>query len=406
MSPKALPPPILVEDEDGLAALVEDLEGQDEIAFDTEADSFFSYREKVCLVQVTVENRDYVVDPLAGLDLAPLGDVLADPSKTKVFHDGEYDVLILKREHGFDFAGLFDTRVAAATLGMEAPGLASVLNARFGVEIDKSMQRSDWAKRPLTQQQISYARLDTHYLLPLMRELKGELGERGRAMIVDAECRRLEALEPVPAKFHADEFVKVKGVRRLKPAEWQCMRELYTLREELAEKSDVPPFRIMRNPILLDLARIQPKNSSELVKISGFSPRMVRTIGDEVLAALERARELGPLARLPQLSKRDGTEGMGELELELYDRLKKWRKGAASKEGVEASYLFNRHLMARVARARPGDSEGLAGIEGIHPWQIDMFGAELMDVIDDFERAVESGEVPRRKPWRRRGSGR
>src|SRR6185503_19304771 len=102
-----------------------------EIAVDTEADSFFNFREKVCLVQVTVEVRDYLIDPLSGLDLAPFGGMLADPRKTKVFHDGEYDVLILKRDYRFEFKTLFDTRVAEAALGIESPGLASVLRARF-----------------------------------------------------------------------------------------------------------------------------------------------------------------------------------------------------------------------------------------------------------------------------------
>jgi len=402
MSQNELSPPILVEDADGLAALVEDLEGQSEIAIDTEADSFYSYREKVCLVQVTVEDRDYVVDPLAGFDLSPMREVLADPGKIKVFHDGEYDVLILKRDHDLDFAGLFDTRVAAATLGMEAPGLASVLGDRFDVAIDKSMQRSDWAKRPLTEKQIRYARLDTHYLLPLMHALRPELDERGRSMIVDTECRRLEALTPQVPQFRPDEFVKIKGVRRLPQSEWQFMRELYALREELASRSDVPPFRIMRNPILLDLAHAQPGTLDDLVETPGFSPRMVRSFGKRVLETIAHARTLDLLERLPVLPKRDGTEGMNEAEIELYDRLKKWRKGIAGEQQVEASYLLNRHVMARIAHARPGNAEALATIDGFCEWQTDMFGAQLLDLIVAFERALDSGEIPKRKPWRRR----
>src|SRR5687768_408783 len=101
-----LPPPTLIHDARGLDRLLGDLERQDEIAFDTEADSFYSYHEKVCLIQVTAEDRDYLVDPLAGLDLAPIGRILADPRKTKVFHDGEYDILILKRRYRFEFRNL------------------------------------------------------------------------------------------------------------------------------------------------------------------------------------------------------------------------------------------------------------------------------------------------------------
>ena len=104
------------------------LGGLRQLYLDTEFESNRS-GTRLCLIQVTVEDRDYLVDPLAELDIAPLGRVLADPAKTKVFHDGEYDVLILKRDHEFTFRNLFDTRVAAASLGSTSPGLASEWSA-------------------------------------------------------------------------------------------------------------------------------------------------------------------------------------------------------------------------------------------------------------------------------------
>ena len=209
-----LPPPVLVENQSGLDQLMEALDGEKEIAVDTEADSFYSYRDKVCLFQVTAGGEDWLVDPFAELDLEGFGKILADPEVRKVFHDAEYDVLILKREFEFDFAGLFDTRVAAAVLGSTSPGLASVLSSRFGVELDKSQQRSNWSQRPLSPKQIAYARLDTRFLLPLMREQEDELEKRGRRMILETECRRLEALEPPPTGPHPDDFVRIKGLAR------------------------------------------------------------------------------------------------------------------------------------------------------------------------------------------------
>jgi len=384
-----------------MARLMEDLAQQDEIAVDTEADSFFSYREKVCLVQITVEDRDYLVDPLADLDMDPLGDILADPQKTKVFHDSEYDVLIMKRNHGFEFAGLFDTRVAAATLGAQAPGLAAVIQAHFGVELDKSQQRSDWAKRPLTDKQIKYARLDTHYLLPLMGRLKEELAASGRTMIVESECRRLEKLDPPEVRFRPDEFVRIKGSRALDPIGRQTLREVFILRERLAEEWDVPPFRVMNNQLLLELAQIQPRAQGRLLSVHGFSQRMARRLASPVLAAIARAKEAGPLDRLPKLPRKDGTVGMSELQIELYERLKRWRKNVAAEREIESSYLLNRHVMARIAMERPIGRDELEEVEGILDWQMEMFGEGLAQVLSDFEGAVKSGEVPRGRPWRR-----
>ena len=397
-----LPPPTLVQSREGMGRLLDDLERQEEVAVDTEADSFYSYREKVCLMQITAEDRDYLVDPLAAdVDMTLLGELFEDPECIKVFHDGEYDVLILKREHDFSFSNLFDTRVAAATLGSKSPGLASVIEAEFGVELDKSQQRSDWAKRPLSEEQIVYARLDTHFLLPLMHRLRTRLAEQGRTRIVDGECRRIEALQASSPTFNPDEFVRIKGARGLRPIERRALRELYALREELASEADVPPFRVMNNQVLLELASQRPDAERGLTRIHGFSPRMVRRFGRRVLEVIEGASEQGPLERLPAMPKRDGTDVLDEIGLDLYERLKRWRKGVAEEAGIESSYLLNRHVMLRLAIARPADAGALLEIEGLMDWQREAYSDELLDVVAEFEREVEAGQVPRRRPWRR-----
>ncbi len=120
-----------------------------------------------------------------------------------------------------------------------------------------------------------------------------------------------------------------------------------------------------------------------------------------VLAAVERAKELGPLEKMPKLPRKDGTMGMSELQIELYERLKRWRKDVAAEKEIESSYLLNRHVMARIATERPSGRGDLARVEGVLDWQMEMFGAGLTEVLSEFERAVEKGEVPRGRPWRR-----
>jgi len=398
-----LPPPTLVQDERGFSRLLEDLRSQREIAVDTEADSFYSHREKVCLVQITVEDRDYLVDPLAGFDMRPLGEMLADPARQKVFHDGEYDVLILKRIYGFRFKNLFDTRVAAATLGSPNPGLANVLRERYGIELDKSMQRSDWAQRPLSEKQIRYARLDTRFLLPLMREQKLELAARARTHFVEGECQRLEALEPPDASFDPDEFVKLKNARTLDPLGRQVLRELFALREKLASESDQPPFRILNNEALVEIARVRPRSADELQRIAGVSYKQGRRLGEGVLEAVRRANELGPLRKLPQLPNRDGTHDFSDQDIELHERLKNRRKELAQALGIDSAYLINRHVLPRIARAKPRTLDELARTEGILEWQVRDYGQDLLAVVEQFERERAAGLLPasrRRGPWR------
>ncbi len=397
-----LPPPILIEDEEGLGRLVTELEDATEIAVDTEADSFFVHREKVCLVQVTLGDTDYLVDPLAsGVDLRRLGPVFADPDRIKIFHDSEYDVLILLREYGLSFKGLFDTRVAAATLGSSSPGLASVLEAEFDVELDKTQQRSNWGHRPLSPEQVAYARFDTRFLIPLMHRQREALQSMGRLMILESECHRLESMSAAPIVFNPDEWVRIKGARGLKPHERSVLRELYILREKLAAQANSPLFRVMNNAALMALAQRIPTTSKQLTSIQGFSPRMERRMGKQVLEAIERGRSAEPIRHAPSMPKKDGTENLSEEELELYDRLRRLRKKESDRLGVESSYLLHRHLLCRLAEQRPANPDALTAIEGLWDWQAEMFGSRILDVIAEFERDLLSGNLPTRKTWRR-----
>lgn len=397
-----LPPPTLVVDAAGLRRLADELADHGEIAVDTEADSFFSYREKVCLMQITAGAHDWLVDPLAGLDLSPLGAILADPRRTKVFHDGEYDVLILKRAWGFDFGGLFDTRVAASALGEANPGLASVLKAHFDLDLDKSMQRSDWSARPLTEKQIRYAQFDTHYLVDLMHRQKEALARAGREAVVDGECRRLEQLVPPDNEFSADEFVRIKGVRALSKQGRQTLRELFALRDRLAAASDLPPFKVLSNQALMAMAERPPASLRELAGLPGISSRVARKHGEEVLAAIARARELGPLERLPVARRNDGP-AMDDLETELHERLKQWRKQRAQSEGYDAALVLNRHVLARLALEKPRTPAALARIEGLLPWQLERFGDDLARALDAALVDIERNGLPRRgrRSWGR-----
>jgi len=392
-----LPPPSLVADEKGFSRLLEKLERAEEISVDTEGDSFFSYPEKVCLIQITAVDQDWLIDPLAELDISRLGEPLADRKKLKIFHDGEYDVVSLKRDHGFRFANLFDTRIAAAALGAQNPGLASVLEERFGIKLDKSLQRSEWSRRPLSEKQVRYAQLDTHFLAPLMHEQRKELESRGRMMIVEGECRRLERLEPPEASFDPDEFVRLKGARELAPLERQALRELYILREKLSLQLGRPPFKVIGNESLVAVAAAMPKSMFQLRRTNGFSQGQIRRLGGDVLEAIARARSLGPLAKMPKLPNREGTSGFSDEEVELHERLKQWRKNAAAAMGIDSAYLVNRHVLLRIVKSRPRTAAALEKIEGIEPWQIERLGEDLIGVLKQFEKDLEHGRIQFRR---------
>src|SRR5688572_19484540 len=168
MTDEVLPPPVWVADQNSLKHMVAKLSVQPRIAVDTESNSLHAYRERVCLIQFSIPEVDFVVDPFAVKeDLSSLAPVFADPKIEKIFHAAEYDLICLRRDFGFQFANLFDTMQAARILGYPFVGLDNILLEKFGVRIDKKHQKANWGARPLTSQQIDYARQDTHYLFQL-----------------------------------------------------------------------------------------------------------------------------------------------------------------------------------------------------------------------------------------------
>ena len=394
-----LPAPTFVDDARGLDEMLEAIEGVSEIGVDTEADSFYRYRERVCLIQVSHGERDWLVDPLAGLDLAGLGERFRDPGCTKIFHDAEFDVLILKRAFGFSFAGLFDTSIAAQAIGREEIGLAAVLAQEFGVRLDKAQQLSDWSKRPLTEKQVRYARLDTRFLSDLKRRFEVELERLGRRDVHDGECERLEGLEPPERRFEPSEFIRLKGARNLDLGRQAVLRELFVARDALARDADRPPFQIVSHGTLVELALRAPRDERSLARVEGMSPKVVRRHGEALLDAIVKGRERGPLEETPRLPSRDGTDRLDEWGRELFERLKKLRTKLAERERMSASLVLNRHVLPRLAEQRPAEPSDLERVEGLQAWQRERFGRDLLEAIATFERDREAGRItlPRRR---------
>jgi len=185
-------------DTDGaLAGFLPKLEAANSLAVDTEADSLHAYPEKICLIQITVGEEDRLIDPLAPLDLAPL---LAELKRhTLILHGADYDLRMLRKNHGFVPERIFDTMLASRLLGDRVFGLANLLQKYLGVTLEKGSQKADWAKRPLTPRMEAYARNDTHHLGKLAGLLQGLLKEKGRLGWAEQSCAQLIAECAIPS---------------------------------------------------------------------------------------------------------------------------------------------------------------------------------------------------------------
>jgi len=286
--------PIHVADPAALRALVEALRPEPVLALDTESNSFHVYKERVCLLQLSTPTTDYIVDPIA-VDVRPLGEVLCDGRET-VLHGADYDVRCLWREYGWRLPRLFDTMVAARRLGRTGLGLSALVEAKFGVRMSKANQRSDWGRRPLTREQLVYASLDTQFLLAIAEEFKAELAERKLVELAEAEFKRIAAAVPRERVFDTEGWRKLKGAGALDAAGKKVLRSLWLAREARAEQEDRPPFKVLGEPTMVEIARLRPATRAGLEQIPGVTPQVLRRLGEAIEAAL-REGEAAALVR-------------------------------------------------------------------------------------------------------------
>ncbi len=380
-SPARLPAPVLVADSQSLSRLVETLAREPALSVDTESNSLFAYRERVCLIQFSTPAEDFILDPLAlepGVAVSALGPLFANPAQQKVFHAAEYDVICLKRDYGFAFANLFDTMVAARTLGWPQLGLGAILEARFGVKMNKRFQRANWGERPLTGELLDYARLDTRYLIPLRALLLEELAMAGRLPEAQEEFARLERVGAPggasPNGANPNAFWRINGARDLSPTQAAVLRELYEYREQQAERADRPPFKIMSDQTLLELARTAPSGLADLEGLPGMTPQQIRRHGAQLLKAVRRGQQAQPV-RPPHYEREPDSVR------ERYEQLHLWRKRKAQSRGVESDVIISRDALWELARRAPRTPEALETLEHLGPWRREAYGEELLEVI-------------------------
>ena len=376
MNASPLPPPILVADEDSLARLVHALAAYPVVAIDTESNSLHAYRERVCLIQFSTPDADYIVDPIGLPGLNPLAPFFANPSQQKVFHAAEYDLICLRRDYHFEFANIFDTMSAARTLGWPQVGLAAILDTHFGVTLNKKHQRADWKRRPLTPEQLDYARLDTHYLVALRDRQLQALTESGHWPEAHEEFERLARLRGDPESADPDPtaFWRVNGARDLTPAQAAVLQALFAYREAQAERMDRPPFKVMGEATLMELARRAPRHAEDLQGLPGMTPEQIRRHAHGVLHAIQEGLH-APAQRAPQ-----GDRESDDVR-DRYDRLHTWRKERARARGVESDVILPRTALWDLARRPPRTHDELAHITDFGPWRRETYGEEILALL-------------------------
>ena len=360
----------LVTTPEQLDAAVFRLQGARRLAIDTEFMRESTYSPQLCLVQVASDADCWLVDPLAGLDLAPLLATLAQRDRPKILHAARQDLEVLLDVGGSVPGPVFDTQVAAALLGLPPQvGYAELVARRLGHSIDKGQTRTDWSRRPLSDAQLAYAADDVHHLLELHSDLLAALESKGRAPWHAEECAALE--EPRLYRTDpADAWRRLKGLGRLRPAEQAVARALAGWREQRAIASDKPRGWIVTDEALYALATLLPANLQQLEQVRSLPPAVVRKRGEELLGliaeAVESARDTPPSA-LPQRPTPEQTRRIGLLQQRVRDI-------AAALE-ISPEVLATRRDVEGMVLADPGQSPLLRG------WRGEVVGRPLLELL-------------------------
>jgi ribonuclease D len=374
MTTSQLSPPVLIQDEQALRGLAKELRTHPHIAVDTESNSLYAYREQVCLIQFSIPEKDYLVDPLSLSDLSILEPIFSDPTREKVFHGAEYDLMCLKRDFGFTFANLFDTRLASRTLGRKRNGLQDLLSEAFGVQVNKRFQRANWGKRPLPQELLDYARYDTHYLLPLRHKLAQELQAANRWEEANEAFKVLTLVDPHNNGFDPNGFWRISNARKLTPTQLAILRELYLYRDSQARKLNRPHFKVAGDKSLLAIAQAMPENLEALGILPGMTPGQVRRYGKGVLKAVQR----GHRAQHPKPPK---SKHVDDKIVARYEKLHSWRKKTARKRGLESDVILPRDMLWDIARAAPRDLKSLEKTMAPLQWRFKKYGSQILKTL-------------------------
>ena len=374
---------IWIDKQQPLDNALEVVASQPTVAVDTEADSLHSYFDKVCLIQISAASDDFVIDPLAGVDLKRFGEVLADPNVTKILHGADYDLRILHRDFGFTTTNLMDTMISAQLLGYEAFGLAALLERHFGLKVNKAHQRADWAMRPLTPDMLEYAAMDTRYLVSLAEKLRDELHTAGRWEWAKEEFERLENVRFRESNDEGESWRKLKNLGNVDRRALAIVRDLYSWRDQLARDADRPPFKMIGNDAILDIPKEKPQKIGDLATIKTVSQYHRTRYGKPLVDIVKRAMQIAE-SELPERNEPRPWIRDKALENRI-NQLKRVRDKRAVELKIDPGLLAPKHVLTAIA-----ETGSLDNIPAMRNWQRNVVGEALLAALQSRGHGTQS----------------
>ncbi|GAC1557288.1 MAG: ribonuclease D [Beijerinckiaceae bacterium] len=354
------------------------------VTVDTEFLRETTFWPKVCVIQLASDDEAVAVDALAEeLDLKPFFDLMADPAVTKVFHAARQDVEIIWHLAKLIPAPLFDTQVAAMVCGFgDQVAYGELVQSVCKVALDKSSRFTDWARRPLSEAQVTYAIADVTYLRDIYRYLRARLERSGRLHWLTDEMSTLTS--PSTYEQHPENAWERVKHRARKPRDLAVLMELAAWREHEAQSRDVPRSRVLKDDVMIDIALAAPRDAEALGNLRSFPRGMERSRnGVDILAAIERG-----LARDPKSLPRNDRESRGGGGGATVELLKVLLRQVAERHGVAAKMIATVDDLEAIAASDKADVAALTG------WRRELFGQKALELKRGrLALTVENGRV-------------
>lgn len=375
MLPSQMPPASIVNNAETYQKMLAHLSTQGTIAIDTESNSLHAYHERVCLIQLSSQERDFLLDPFAFNDLNELGVLFARSDIQKVFHAGDYDIACLKRDFDLTFHNIFDTMIAATALAEPNLGFAALIEKYFEIVLDKKYQRANWGERPLKPEMLQYAQYDSHYLIPLRGVLLPQLEASNRLQLVLEEGEGMARLVK-PNELHSEDIWRVKGAKDLSAEALSLLDALNHMREMIASNRDVPPFKVFSDRALTEIAQTQPHYIEELSLLPSLPESQVRRYGSLLMQTINAWREK-PQKVTPRRNHR-----LSDAEMKRRDALSNWRKQAGVEEGLPSNAIISRELLERLAHLEISNIEELKQAMTYFPYRYERYGDAIFQALE------------------------
>ena len=359
---------------DSLHKFCNEAKGAPFIALDTEFMRERTFYSQLCLIQMATPADEVILDPMAdGIDLAPLLEILMDKAITKVLHAARQDMEIFYALCGAVPTPLFDTQLAGMALGFgESVGYMALVKGRLGLNLDKGARFTDWARRPLSPKQLSYALGDVTHLRDLYPDMVSELKAKGRLGWVEEEIAGM--MNEDLYSFKSENAWRRLKPRKLKHEYLAVMKAAAAWRESEAKSKDIPRNRILKDDGIYDIAMRQPQTAKELGELrgvpGGFEKRKnVDGLIRAIISAKKNAASYAP--KIPAPKHMPANIGP------TVDMLKTLLRLRTEYAGVAPRLIANVADLQAIAAF--GDK---AGVKALHGWRRELFGADALQMLD------------------------